>query len=265
MTIFDKLQSILKVDISSLKKIIVGVGGDINSNNKKYEVHNNILVINSNQLNKGESQIVKQLMRDYVDQGNLLLEQESLKLLEEVKEIERKGDNKTILEFFKGKIPQTDQEILRASFVIKELHEMHKDVKGLKWDIIQRYGKRGSNISNLCTAGYFETVIKPLYEAMASSQDFSQEKFLERYEVIVMQYPFAVFVSSRMSKAETKTEIVNKIKLNKGYGIRQMNVHGIGKENVIKIQEVLFDIRKEINWPAQIDSSASFINAKLTF
>jgi hypothetical protein len=267
MNFLDKLQSIVKVDVSSLKEIVIGIGShiNINSNNKKYDVTNKILVINPSQLNKGETQIVQELLKGHVNSGNLLLEQDSSRLLEEVREIEKKGSNRNILDFFRGKVPQTDLEILRASFVIKELHEKHEDVRGLKWDIVQRYGKRGNNISNLCTAGYFETVIKPLYDAMVASSDFTQEKFLDRYEVIVMQYPFAVFVSNRKSKSETKQEILQKIKLNKGYGIKQMNVHGIGKENVIKIQEILYEIKGEINWPAQIDSTGSFINARLTF
>jgi len=262
MNIFDKLQSVFRIEIlPSLKNVKINIG----NNNKKFENKGTILIVNSNNLDKKEIEIVKGLLVENVEENGIMLEEESEKLLEEVMSIEKKGANKASLDFFYGKISQIDLEILRASFIIKELHEKHKPVGELKSDIMQRYGKRGSNISNLCTAGYFGSVIKPLYEAMAVASDFTLDQFRERYNVIVGQYPFAVFVSIRMSKEETKQKILQKIKLNKSYGIKQMNVHGIGKNNVIKIQQVLYEIRDEINWPAQIDSGDSFINAKVTF
>lgn len=261
MSIFDKLQSLIKIDISSLKEIKISIG----SNNKKFDNKGNILVINTNNLDKNESKIVKHFLEGNVEEGNMLLEENSEKLLQEVISIEKEGTNKSLLGFFKGKIPLSDLEILRASFVIKELHEKHQPVGKLKMDIMQRYGKRGGNISNLCTAGYFSSVIKPLYEAMAASSNFTQEQFLERYNVIVEQYTFAVFVSNRMSEEITRGDILRKIKLNKSYGIHEINVHGIGRQNVLKIHRVLYKIKKEIQWPAQIDSGNSFINIKLRF
>lgn len=261
MSIFDKLQDLIKVDISSLKKINISIG----SNNNKFENKGNILVINTNYLDKNESGIIKHFLEGAVEEENILLEENSEKLFQEVISIEKKGTNKSLLDFFSGKMPPTDLETLRASFVIKELHEKHQPVGKLKLDIMQRYGKRGSNISNLCTAGYFSSVIKPLYEAMAASSNFTKDQFLERYNVIVEQYTFAVFVSNRMSEEVTKNDILGKMKLNKSYGIHEMNVHGIGIGNVVKIQKVLYKIKKEIQWPAQIDSGNSFINVKLRF
>ncbi len=261
MSILDKLQALIKVDISSLKEIKISIG----SNNNKFENKGNIFFINTNYLEKKESQIVKHFLESTVGEGNLLLEENSEKLLKEVKSIEKEGVNKSLLDFFNGKIPSTDLEILRAAFVIKELHEKHQPVGKLKLDIMQRYGKRGSNISNLCTAGYFNSIIKPLYQAMVLSSNFTQEQFLEKYNVIVDQYTFAVFVSSRMSEDVTKNNILRKIKLNKKYGIHEMNVHGIGIENVLKINKVLYKINKEIQWPAEVDSGNSFINVKLRF
>lgn len=263
MSFLDNLSSLIKIDVSSLKNIILKI--NIGSNNKKIINNGKIVVVNVNKFDNKGQELIKEILRGEVEEGKLLLEEDSSKLIEEVKAIESKGDNKSILKFFEGKIPASDQEILRASFIIKEIYEMHSPVSNLRDDILQRYGKRGINISNLCTAGYFSTLIKPLYEEMSRLPNFSIDKFRERYNVIVEQYTFAVFVSNRMLPAETKQKILEKIELNKKYGIRQLNIHGIGKSNVIKIQEVLYEIRTNINWPAEIDSGNSFINVKITF
>lgn len=124
MSIFDKLRALIKVDISSLKEIKISIG----SSNKKFENKGNIFFINANYLEEKESEIVKQFLENAVKEGNLLLEENSEKLLKEVKSIEKEGANKSLLDFFNGKIPLTDLEILRASCVIKELHEKHQPV-----------------------------------------------------------------------------------------------------------------------------------------
>ncbi|MEE8403261.1 MAG: hypothetical protein V3R93_05875 [Candidatus Hydrothermarchaeaceae archaeon] len=109
----------------------------------------------------------------------------------------------------------------------------------LKGDIIKKHGKRGLNISNLCSAGYFETMIRPLYEEMKKDPDFSNEKFMEKYDIIINEEAFAIFVSGSMSVDNVKNAIQQKIERNLKYGVKFVNIHGIGKGNVEKIREAL--------------------------
>jgi hypothetical protein len=266
MSFLDKLKTLVHIDVSKLEKFEIHlIHIDTGSNNKNIEIKDNVVTVNTQTITGKEKELVSDILKLGVEEGQIVIDEDSKKLLKEVKSIEEKGENKTVLEFFKGKIPATDHEILRAAYIIKQIYEMHSPVNKLRNDLLYRYGKRGINISNLCTAGYFTTLIKPLYEEMAALPDFSLEKFQERYNVLVEQYPFAVFVSSRDEYQTVKTEILNKIERNKKYGIKRLNIHGIGRSNVTKIQEVLHEIKDSYNWPPQIDSDNTFINAEITF
>lgn len=268
MNFLENLQSIIKFDFPSLKNITLkNLGLKITAGNNNRKIINNgkMVVINIGKLDNKERTQVQEMLRNALEEGTVLLEENSNKLVQEVKEIEGKGENIELLKFFQGKIPDSDLEILRASLVIKAIYEMHSPVNNLIDDISRRYGRRGANISNLCTAGYFSTVIKPLYEEMSKLPNFSTDKFKDRYNVIVEQYTFAVFVSNRKSYKDTKKEIVGKIELNKKYGIRQLNIHGIGRNNVTKVKTILSEIKKTIHCTAEIEAGNSFINVKITF
>jgi hypothetical protein len=261
MSLLDNLTSIVKIDLSKLKEIkLLQI-----DNRKTIIVKDSTLFINTGSISGKEKDLVNGILHQYIEEGNVLLEEKSLKLLNEVQQADKKASNQELLNYFKGKIPTTDLEILRASLIIKEIYEMHQPVNNLKADLRQRYGQRGSNISNLTTAGYFISLIKPLYEEMVKQTDFSNEKFQERYQIIVTQYTFAVFVSSAKSEVEFKKEVEAKIALNKKYGIKQLNIHGLGHQNVEKIEVILQEIKPEINWPPEIDSDGSYINVKITF
>ena len=148
----------------------------------------------------------------------MILEDKTAKMVNDVNSLEADSEQIKLLEFYKPIISSQDLEILRASLVIKRLYDKGQVVGYLKEGLVLRYGERGNNISNLCTAGYFETMIKPLYEQMITQSDFSMDKFSERFESIVMQYPFAVFVGSSMTYENLKKEVFLKWKGEKNMG-----------------------------------------------
>jgi hypothetical protein len=95
--------------------------------------------------------------------------------------------------------------------------------------------------------------------------EFSGLKFLERFEVIVTQYTFAVFVSATRDKKDIKKEILDKIELNRKYGIKKLNIHGIGEYNVQRIKEILSEINNTLTSIPELSSGAFYINATITF
>lgn len=212
-----------------------------------------------------DKQLQEAVLEAVQKEDHLLLETQAKELLDSFSVIDKEAKNQKEISFYRGKLPSEDIEILRAAIFIKELSANGKSVRQVKEDVRLRYGQRGNNIVNLYTAGYFHTIIRPLYEEMTKQADFSHEKFLKRYNTIVMQYTFAVFVNARMTKEELKKEVEEKIVLNKKYGISRLNIHGIGNDNVAKIQELLNELKKSIHWPPDIDSERGFITVKIAF
>jgi hypothetical protein len=176
--------------------------------------------------------------------------------------INSKDDIETI-GYFTGKVPPEDVYILQSSIYIKKVFDRGGDIEELKNGLRNRYGSRGINICNLYSAGYFESWIKPLYENFASSDDFRPESFLEAYELIVNQYPFAIFVHRAMSSKEIEQVADKKIKECLSYGISTLSLHGIGSDNVVTILEAINEIKKKYNFKANMELKDNIIIVKI--
>lgn len=265
MSLLDKLSSIFHFDFSRLKTVHIHIFSD-NKVEKTIIQDNRAININVGSVDPQSLQKFQQAIRKAVNQEKkLLLESGAKKTLDEFQKVDSLEKNRKLLEYFKGKISPTDISMLRASFFLREVHEKGQPVGQLKLDIINRYGYRGANISNLCTERYFESLIQPLYEQMAVQKDFTLEKFQTAFEVIVTQFPFAVFISSRMTQNEVKTEVINKMEINKKYGIRKMNIHGIGASNVKKILLLLEELSSQFTTPPEIHSGGGHIAVTIWF
>lgn len=266
MSILDKLISIIHFDVSKLKELHIG---NIGSNNKNItvEYHDNrtIICIDPKTVDASEKEKVIQILKIVLDDQGLILEEVAKKLLDGFALEDKSKVSQDTLDYFKGKLPGQDLEIIRVALFIKSEFQMGHSIDQLKEDIRRRYGSRGNNIVNLYTAGYFNTVIKPLYQEMYAQKDFSITLFQARYNVIVTQVTFAVFVNKRINAEGLKSEVVRKIELNKKYGIKKLNIHGIGEDNVKKIQDLLNSIKSQIQWPPQIDSEKGFITVTIFF
>lgn len=173
------------------------------------------------------------------------------------------GNNRKLIDYFAGKIPGADLYALKASVYIKEAFDAGGDVQPLKREVRYRYGRRGINISNLYTAGYFETWIRPMYENMSNKGDFDRSNFLSAFDIVVEQFPFAIFVSKEMSVAEIKKQIKEKISESQKYGIETLNIHGIGTENTLNITRAIETLKREMALKLDIDSKGALYVVKI--
>jgi len=173
-----------------------------------------------------------QLTRKHIDEGHRILEYKTDHLLEELYNYNKDCPDMYILTFFKEIILPHDYEALHASLFLRNQHKRGMNISGLKDDIRKRFGDRGNNISNLCTAGYFEGFLIPLYNS-------SKEDFQKLYDVIISKSIMALFVHKGMNETEIPIEIANKFELCKKYGIKFIHIHGIGKYNIGKIRDCI--------------------------
>lgn len=239
---FDKLKGLVHLDLRNLKEIHLFSGNKIINNTYT----KNVLTININHesINKNP-EVLKTILRTNQENGGLIIESESLIRLADFKKIDSEASTQNFLAEFKGKIPQSDLEILRYSIYLKVVFNRGDSVDRLKTDIVERFGYRGRNICNLYSAGYFKSQIKVLYDLMFQQPDFSQEKFMQLYELIVTESPYAIFVSRQMTSSELLSKVKTKIETSKKYGINYLNIHGIGDENIRIISTVLEQLKEE--------------------
>jgi len=255
--LFPKLE---KIKFNLLSNINISVNVD---KSDKRKVVLNLPNKKAIELTDKESKKLFKLLPQAVEDGYTLLEEKFDTKIQSYKKIISSNDNQKIIEYFKGKIPLLDLPILKASLYLKSLLDKGKKTWNIKKEIILCYGKRGKNISNLCSAGYFETWIKPLYEKMAESPNFEKKDFIQIYNEIVENSPFALFVSSGMKSSEIKKALLDKVKTISNYGIRQLNIHGIGDKNMTKIRETIKDIPELKNFDREIVEKNNIIVVKL--
>lgn len=198
-----------------------------------------------------------------------LLEEKSKKRVEDIKLKESDNDTKALLDFFRGKIPDDDFAAFRAAIYIKKRFDEgapYGEIYSLKGELIAKYGDRGRKINNLMSSGYFETMIMPIYCEMAKNSGFTEKDFLEKYHLIITEEAFAIFVPGWMMADELSPIIHSKIRKNLKYGINFITIHGIGKESVESISDILVDI--EVNYPIlrkSIEVKNNIITAKYWF
>lgn len=153
-----------------------------------------------------------------------------------------KKDNQLLREL-QGVVPSSDMSIIRAALFIRRLYKGNQNVSRYKQLISQQYGSRGTNISNLISAGYYEDYVLPTYKQLLQDEgDDAKGIFGDIYEEAVTQYPFAVFVAASRNHSEIKEEVVRKIQLNILSDRHGLNIHGIGKQNQKTIMSILEDI-----------------------
>ncbi len=205
------------------------------------------LRINLEKVDEEQRKTLQSAIRNAVEQEDyLLIEKSSVEILSDFKEIDSSEEVKKIIEPLKDFIPPQDLQALRASMYLRKRFQGKESIQNLKNDIVVKFGDRGRRIANLCTAGYFEKTIIPLLEEMKTDSGFSKEKFQPIYETIIAESGFAVFVSARMTGEQVVSSIREKIKANIKYGLKHINIHGIGQMNVKKIRETVEELLSKL-------------------
>ena len=239
----ETLKAIFNLEINSP---IISVNITKNSNNPEqkqyyYDPNEKRLDINLSNLSNDNREKIGKLVKDHINDGKLLLENRTSKLLHRLNDFRKSKTHVAVLDFFKNLIPLTDYEALEASLFLRHIFTLKGDVTKLKRDIRERFGERGKNIANLCTAGYFEQFLIPLYNS-------SKERFFELYDVIVSKSPVAVFVHENMQEEQIISELRSKVEISKRYGIKFIHIHGIGNNNVFRVKQFIREQRDYIGF-----------------
>lgn len=223
---FDKLFSIKITRNTTIYNIGAGTSG-VDYDKKSHVIH-----INPEQVPSKLKDGLKEFTQNKLSAGNPLIEDNTKKLLEKVKKTVKDNPNKGILEFYKDNIPSQDHEALEAAYYVKDLFESGEHISHLKHDISDRFGERGKNICNLCTSGYFDGLLKDLYNE-------DRVFFNELYEDIVGKSMIAVFIHLMMTEKQIMEEISDKLNVSKRYGLSIIWIHAIGQINIKKIKKCI--------------------------
>lgn len=232
----DKLKALINFELNAP---LIAINWNKNSNNQikneneyHYDEKKKKLEIYLDNLSEEKKDKIAPIFKDYIADGNKLLEAKTSSLLKKLYKYNKDKNFWPLLKFFKPIIPPKDYEALEASLFLRREFEDRENITRYKENIRKKFGDRGNNIANLCSAGYFEEFLMPLYNS-------SKKRFEELYELIMEKSVVAVFVHGKMNEEEIPEEIEDKISISKKYGIDFLHIHGIGERNVDKIKNCI--------------------------
>lgn len=208
-----------------------------------YEKARGILTIitpNIVDLSKADKDALFEVIRSIHEDGYLIYKESKIEDIKSYKDYVTSKDNNDILKFFEGKIPYEDYFALKTSLFIEYL----ANVKGIniyshKKDLRERFGPRGTNIANLCSANYFRDVFMPLYN------ECTEKEFREYYELAVGIRAVALFVNAHMSVEDISSEVNKMVDKAIRYGLDEFHIHGKGDLNVDNIKKFVANIDPE--------------------
>ncbi|MBL8121794.1 hypothetical protein JNM87_03525 [Candidatus Saccharibacteria bacterium] len=232
-TVADNLREIKLIDFSN--------SGTKTTNKNKLEINlNGPIIVNVDPRDKSIAPKIQEVIRAAVhEEGAQILAENFNERLEGYSQYAA-GRNPQ-LEDLVSQVKQEDANLLRAAYYLRTVHQSGGNVNELKRDIVERYGERGKNVTNLCSAGYFESIIYPMLQELRNQPHYSATIFQDRFDVIIMSYPFAVFVSQQSTTQTVAQEILQKIETNRKYGVHHLKIHAIGNSNARIAQEALDD------------------------
>jgi len=243
-----------RFDFSNLKSLIEKIQLKIFSDNTKteniYHVDNSTKTINLNisGVTPTDKEQLAELLRVKIDEGNTLIDEKSVKIIEDFREEEQGTYSVEIINFFQNKVSSIDLKIIRGALYIQKLADNGKDFQEIKNDLIERYGERARNISNMCGEGYFNRYFIPYYNLLMSTGTEEEDaiaSFNQFFNVVVRELPFTVFVCQMMAPKEVYATITQKVSKLRSYGFQHINIHGIGKRNMEVIRKAIDDVLEE--------------------
>jgi hypothetical protein len=196
-----------------------------------YSSKTKILTIVASILILKDRQLLLDIIKKSFTGGGLILKSSSEGVLEAYQKYSLNNTDKNILEFFQGIIPRDDYNALKVSLYLRYEQKMGKNIYSDKKDIRDRFGERGANIANLCTAGYFENEFYPLFNAAP------RELFNEYYELAVGQKARALFIHAGMKKDEIEIAFNEMLEKAVKYHMNDFRIHGLGNQNVSIIKQ----------------------------
>ena len=248
MTFLERLKEIIPINITISNSFNVNLVE--NPSTEKYipSPNNNEIDFNYTALTMEEKEKVDKLIKEqFGDKKIYVMENKANERVKDIKTTLTSKEIKEILDFYKDKILEKHYNALESSLYMLKIFESGGSVSELKKDIVNKFGEEGRNIANLCTskAGYFEGYIKDLYGEMRCFPNFTDDDFKKEFQKIVNIMPFTVFVHRDMIGNEIRKEVYNKIDTHKKYGIKFLDIHGIGRENIEQIRKIVDQLKKE--------------------
>ena len=198
---------------------------------------------------------------EMLDDDRILLEDSCKKTIEDFRSQEKLAETQEKIKFLDKKIPQDDLNIWRAALYLRHCDNtiaLKGRVVGLKFQLMQKYGDKGRNIANLCTANYLEDWLIPAYGELSetlNNDDLTKKEFGKIYNHLVNELPFTIFVCRTMSIDGLKDEIMRR----KEFGINFINIHAIGNDNVQKVKIVIPDIEKDSHYCEERKTGRIFV------
>jgi len=204
-----------------------------------WEQKDKILTISVPALQKKNEETLLCLIRKVHSDGGILFKETKNEVLTSYKTYFEKKSNKSTLDFFRKKMPKDDFDALEMSLFLREESKKGHDISIYRKEIRDKFGARGTNISNLCSAGYFEDEFMKLYKELET------EDYQKYYELAVGIRARALFINADMNVddiEEAFDEMVNKATQ---YHIEEFKIHGIGKTNIKNILKAISNKIKE--------------------
>ncbi|HXS99389.1 MAG TPA: hypothetical protein VN915_01830 [Elusimicrobiota bacterium] len=242
---FKKLLETLKPEVSLLKsdKIEINnvhVGREPAAPTITHNPATGELKINLSGMTPEQIKATAEILKDgFFNRGQTFVEKTSSDTILEVRKVEAK--NQEILDALKPFVSADDHMAVRAALFLRDEYQAGKNVNKLKHQMVTRFGKRGANIANLCSAGYLDGVPDQIEKAR-QSPGFAEERLRKWFDLFVAESAFAVFVKAEDNETATRKFIVEKITTNASYGIHRLVIHGIGKDNLNKIRKVVDEL-----------------------
>lgn len=196
-----------------------------------YSKKSRVLTIVGSYLKEKDKPLLLEIIKKIFNNGGLILKDSTQEVINSYKEYIATNNNYPILHFFHNIVPPDDFQALKMAFYLRDQQLKGKNITKYKRDIRERFGERGANIANLCTAGYFENEFQPLYNLV------SKEQFNDYYEIAVGKRARALFIHARMSKENIETEFNQMVEKALNYHMIDFRVHGLGKNNVYAIKD----------------------------
>ena len=179
-----------------------------------------------------------ELLKEVFECGEIPLMTSMDKTIKLYKKYSSKNNDKETLDFY-GKILNTDDlGALKMSLFIKAQKNAQQDISSYRRSIKDRFGYRGLNISNLCSAGYFDTEFRNLYNSAPS-------QFQEYYEIVVGKGARALFVNLSMSVSDVEKAFDYTLNKAMKYHLSEFRIHGKGLGNINTIKSLVSELNKD--------------------
>lgn len=226
------------IEYGNKKGVSIFLDGSTKSDSAKigtpytYYAKDKVLTIFITNLKENTKQKLAPFLRDKWDELGILLKVSQQETLESYLTYRENQTDQDIINFYSDKISSTDLDVLKMSLFLRSEKGMNHDISLFKQQIRERFGERGTYISNLCNSKYFEGELMDFYNE-------NSHKFDRLYELSVGRELIAIFVHAGMTPSTFRNIFESKLTLCRRYLFKSFKIHGFGGWNVGLIKEVL--------------------------